>query len=570
MEDSVIQDDLLEMNPELEYLPLSYVKVKKETDEKEKERPRDPEPVEYDDIISSVARGPKRVLLQGSPGSGKSTTLRKICHDFAKSNLPSEIKVVVRVVLGELEEGSKPTMKDLMQTCISDVHSNLIEEITSFACDHNREGILFLFDGFDELARDLQKKSLVAEILNHKAYPKSSYIITSRPSATAQLPTQAVQQMDRVETQGFTEDKMKQFIQQWFQTRPDTGKKVIEIIMANSKLRDMCRNPLTVLIACTIASEEQMLPDRMTVLLKSLMCLLGNSYLNKKGQDPSIEQWEDLEEQCSSFRELADLALHGFLKGQYIFTDKDSSLPHCPSKLDHMGLFRVTSQKKGGAIVKSYQFFHLIVQEFLSAHALSLKSSEDQTAFWGEHLVKSPIIESRDWWKDRNLSLYADRRFETIFQFYAGLTGLRDGSIQQLLFNTVDTNRGLVLSYNYPVTSERSAVVYESQNEEVAKQLFSRYNSSLTIEYCKQPQQWMWCLQHVSFSSLTIKSLVSFLQLYLMHLLIILFFDVGIHNLIINVFIILVNDVFVLAPFSSNHFHTVVENVNTIPWILCH
>ena len=355
------------MNPGLQYLPLSYVKVKKETDEKEKERPRDPEPVEYDDIISSVAGGAKRVLLQGNPGSGKSTTLRKICHDFAKSSLPPEIKVVVRVVLGELEEGSKPKLEDLMQTCISEDNSDLIEEITSFAHNHKGEGILFLFDGFDELARDLQKKFLVADILTHKAYRKSSYIITSRPSATAQLPLQAVQQMDRVETQGFTWDKMKQFIQQWFQTRPDTGKKVVKIITAKSKLRDMCRNPLTVLIACTIASEEQMLPDRMTVLLKSFMRILGNRYLKKNDQEPSIVQWEDLEEQCSSFKELADLALHGFLKGQYIFTDQDSNLPHRPSKLDHMGLFRVTTHKKGGAIVKLYQFFHLIVQEFLSA-----------------------------------------------------------------------------------------------------------------------------------------------------------------------------------------------------------
>ena len=520
MEDSVIQDDLLEMNPELKYLPLFYVKVKKETDKKEEDRPRNPEPVEYDDIISSVAGGPKRVLLQGNPGSGKSTTLRKICHDFAKSSLPPEIKVVVRVVLGELEEGSKPKLEDLIQTCISEDNSDLIEEITSFAREHKGEGILFLFDGFDELARDLQKKSLVADILNRKAYRKSCYVITSRPSATAQLPPQAVQQMDCVETQGFTEDKMKQFIQQWFQTRPDTGKKVIEIIINNSKLLDMCRNPLTVLITCTIASEEQMLPDRMTVLLKSFMCLLGNSYLEKKGQDPSIVQWEDLEEQCSSFRQLADLALHGFLKGQYIFTDRDSSLPHRPSKLDHMGLFRVTSQKKGGAIVKSYQFFHLIVQEFLSAYALSLKSPEDQTAFWEEHLVKGPIIEKGYFEIGRNLSLYADRRFETIFQFYAGLTGLQDGGIQQLLFNTVDTDKGLVVDLNYPVTSERSAVIYESQNEEIARQLFS---PSLTIKYCWLPQHVKWCLQHVSFSSLTIESLVSFLQLYMMHLLIILF-----------------------------------------------
>ena len=532
MEDSVIQDDLLEMNPELKYLPLSYVKVAKDTDGKEKERPRNSEPVQYDDIISSVAGGPKRVLLEGNPGSGKSTTLRKICHDFTHNCLPPEIKVVVRVILGDLEEGSKPKIEDLMQTCISDEHSYLIEKITSFARKHNGEGILLLFDGFDELARDLQRRSLITDILNHRAYPRSSYIITSRPSATAQLPPQAVHRMDHVETQGFTVGMMKQFIHQWFQTRPDTAEKVIKIIIANSKLCDMCHNPLTVLIACTITSEEQMLPDRMTVLLKSFMRVLGNSYLKKKGQEPSIVQWEDLEKQCSSFKELADLALHGFLKGQYIFTDRDSSLPYRPSRLDHMGLLRVTSKKKGGAIVESYQFFHLVGQEFLSAYALSLKSSKNQTAFWREHLMEGPIIKTGEE-EDHNFSLYADRLFVTIFQFYAGLTGLRDGSIQQLLFNTVDTNEGLVIGHTYlssskilssPITSEHSAVVYESQNEEIAKQLLSLHKPSLTILYGKVSlQSWMWCLQHVSLSSLSIESSVSFLLLYLMHLLIILF-----------------------------------------------
>ena len=126
--------------------------------------------------------------------------------------------------------------------------------------------------------------------------------------------------------------------------------------------------------------------------------------------------------------------------------------------------------------------------------------------------MKGPIIETGRW-EDDNLSLYADPRFETIFQFYSGLTSLQDGSIQQLLFNTVDTDKGLVLDYHYPVTRERSAVVYESHNEEIAKGLFSLHNPSLIIRSCSQPQQWMWCLQHVSFSSLSIQDmyLVSFL-----------------------------------------------------------
>ena len=134
--------------------------------------------------------------------------------------------------------------------------------------DH--DGILFLCDRSDELARDLQKKSLVADILNHKAYPKSSYIITSCPLTTAQLPTQGVQQMDRIETQGFTKDKIKQFIQQCSRQDLTQGRRSSKSSSPIPSCVTCAANLVPYpLLVYAIARGEQMLPDRMSILLKS-------------------------------------------------------------------------------------------------------------------------------------------------------------------------------------------------------------------------------------------------------------------------------------------------------------
>ena len=137
----------------MSFIPLSYYKVKKD-------KTTSSEPVEYDNLIGSTGRGWKYILLQGNPGSGKSTTLRKICQDFAEGKLTPQIKVVIHVLLGNLEGGSKLEIRDLIHTYIilPDID---IKAINSFAEEHNGEGILFLLDGFDELDRNLQVKRII-------------------------------------------------------------------------------------------------------------------------------------------------------------------------------------------------------------------------------------------------------------------------------------------------------------------------------------------------------------------------------------------------------------------------
>ena len=506
----------------MDFVPLSYRKV--DTEGKCLQAPGTDsiKRIDYADVFNSSFIESKLILLQGGPGIGKSTTLRKICQDFADGKLPPKITVVIRVLLSSFESGSNPTLGDLIHTCIDQSHCDIVEGIESFAQKHLGDGLLFLFDGFDKLAADLRVKSLIANILSGHAYPKSSCIVASRPSAIALIPPHVFQKMKHIELFGFTKERMKQFILQWFncKERLVEGEQLIEIIIKNSKLSDICRIPLTVLVACTVASDDEQVSERITELMKSLMCVLANRHLKKQGEEPCILRWEDLEEKYTSLKELAELALHSLIRDMYMLSDHDDSLPHRPSKLYHMGILISSSRREKGVLTKSYRFFHLIAKEFLAAYALSLKSEEEQLAFWKERLVKGPIPETDTPWIGSFMdpkwfdlkSPFKDASLGMLFQFYAGLTSLKVSGIQQMLLDQVNPAIGLKLGQTYhSIPEQLCSIVHESQNVAFCVKLFSHYQPYLSLEknWLLDPQAVQWCCRYLCFEKLYIQMLVS-------------------------------------------------------------
>ena len=104
----------------------------------------------------------------------------------------------------------------------------------------NGEGILFVFDGWDELPKNAPGRSIIEDILSNKTLTQSSIIITSCPISSESLHTKV---NSRIEILGFTKNELQQYFAHYLKN----DAKVIELqrsIQENPMVAASCYLPL--------------------------------------------------------------------------------------------------------------------------------------------------------------------------------------------------------------------------------------------------------------------------------------------------------------------------------------
>lgn len=129
-----------------------------------------------DEYIESFSQfGKKQVLVEGSPGQGKSLYLRKLCLKEGAGNSYIPIFIEFRNLR------YKKKLKDELMDAIEDLGVKLDNSLFDFLA--KSEKILLLLDGFDEVPNN--ERSRVARELETivRTYPKLRIVISSRPDS---------------------------------------------------------------------------------------------------------------------------------------------------------------------------------------------------------------------------------------------------------------------------------------------------------------------------------------------------------------------------------------------------
>ena len=347
-----------------------------------------------------------QLLIEGAPGIGKSTFAWEVCQKWGQHQLFNEYSVVVLLKFRDKRVQEAKSISDLFCYPLPELQSDIVRNIVL----SGGHGLLLILEGFDEApASKRTMDSIFVRLFRGQILPKATVILTTRPSASAELRQLCRGKYSRrIEIIGFGKKEIDEYIQCTFsdeQLQSDFK----EYLSLYPHIHSMMYVPLNSAIVTHVyescKSSGTVVPKTMTQLYSSLIRTLLLRYLKDKEEYKdtctNINSFKDLPQPVyDQFCEICKIAYKGIMSAEtdLIFQD-------LPSDFDSLGLMQSCPElyvDRGASV--SYNFLHLTVQEYLAAYHISQQSRDEQVAFMREH------IESE--------------KLEVVVRFLAGLTEL--------------------------------------------------------------------------------------------------------------------------------------------------
>ena len=347
----------------------------------------------------SSTKAPKRILIEGAPGIGKTVLAKEIAYQWATNEILTEIKIVFLLYLRDPQLQSITTTSQLFKYmsrgCLDD------EQITAFNkyfVNTDGENLCIVMDGFDEYPGSMQKCSLVLNIIKGIYMPEAIVVITSRPTATVSLHDKVDRRIDIL---GLPKEERDKYISETFSKSPEKKDALDKYLKQQPVINGLCFVPLHLAILLYLFQQGS-LPETLTEMNESFILHTIYRHLERYGPTPSgtVDKLSKLPKQVLDYiLGLSVLAFNGLQENKLVFTLEEIKQA-CPcfedtkGAINGYGLLQAVEHfpHEGGAAGKatSLNFLHFTMQEFLGAFHVTNLPSEQQSSlimqtFWDGH-----------------------------------------------------------------------------------------------------------------------------------------------------------------------------------------
>ncbi|XP_041466118.1 NACHT, LRR and PYD domains-containing protein 1 homolog [Lytechinus variegatus] len=441
-------------------------------------------PLLYKDLLKTKVNGiyPKRLLVEGEGGVGKTTLCAKIAWDWIHKTGYNEFRLVLLVLL---REAGNQTVGQIVKSYLPDDNPVTDKQLDKYFLS-NQNDVLLVLDGLDEFAHDVESFHQIALITFNRLFMSGKVLITSRRWRSGEIRKNASLRKAYafIAVEGFSAKNLSSYIEKFFHPDKTSSEDLDQFISSNDVIREnMAPYPIYTAMLCIMWKEfdgerrvamsklqtfSQLFSEMVNFLVDHCLSKLDISSNNVDG-----EMERKRKEILFHLTNIGCLALQGLRERRLVFTEGE--FQNFPGSVDigckvgvltkQTQIFSLRTRRQHSQYAApSVQFPHKLFQEYLSGMYLaSLYNSNRSEYDW---LMKGIIGNAREY--------------------------------RELLYFTVAQQKEVGLDVISQLTERRQSwlvdfivdVAYESQDKGVAKAVADHLStsSSKTLEITEEMQ----------------------------------------------------------------------------------
>ncbi|XP_068734579.1 NLR family CARD domain-containing protein 3-like [Montipora capricornis] len=315
---------------------------------------------------------PKRVLIEGQPGMGKTTYCNKVAYDWAKNckaedSFP-DFQLLLLLRCRDINSDLWEAIDD--QLLPKDTTKKEKEKFFTFVRDHQSK-VLLVLDGLDELPSDYLP--LYKEIIEGRMLSNCYLVVTARHEAGIKVRKWC---HTMLEVEGFTKDDAEDFIRRYFKTEEYLAKKLLDKLGTDASLSGLTANPLNTALLCLLCEDFQGdLPKGRTLLYHEIVQCVLRRYRKKKKLPETDEDLTQL--YYAELKHLGSIAWNGLLNDEMYFDDS-AFRNGTSNSIPEMGFLSAQPGRSKRRPSWCYGFLHKSFQEFFAALYLSCQLVDEE------------------------------------------------------------------------------------------------------------------------------------------------------------------------------------------------
>ena len=329
------------------------------------------EKIEYNEIFSKY-RSSELILVEGRPGSGKTTLVHKIVEDWVAGNVL--VKARLTFLISPFQSKAI-TLSSFLQDFF--INEEDLKQTVANMVSSAGEGVCFIIDDFDKCWLS-EKCSVVLKLVNKVYLPKAMIILSSRPNATLFLNEALINK--RIEVIGFSKWNISEYIDN-FPFYEDDGASDCSITRASQlkdylryypNVLDMCYLPVHAAMICFLFQFAENITSTQTKVYEEFTRLMICRHLARYKNYTVLFSLKDLDGQDRKcFKDLCCLAYEMTIKSKQVISSQELQVQlggSSISKEGGLGLLTIVTTLDQTGIHESYAFLHSTFQEFLAAY----------------------------------------------------------------------------------------------------------------------------------------------------------------------------------------------------------